>query len=84
MSVNSTGAGSAPTKLLIASTARSAGARGGGLRGREVVLHARRREAEARRVERMGVPPLSGRIAAGRSAVPDGDPMGLSKSAQDS
>lgn len=32
----------------------------------------------------MGVPPLPGRDAARRVAVPDGGPMGLSESAQES
>ena len=46
--------------------------------------HARDREAEVRRRGRMGLPPLPGRDAAGRVAAPDGGPMGLSESAQES
>ena len=46
--------------------------------------HARHRTAEVRRGERLGVAPLPGRDAAGRVAAPDGGPMGLSESAQES
>ena len=46
--------------------------------------HARHRTAEVRRGERAGAAPLPGRDAAGRAAAPDGGPMGLSESAQES
>ena len=58
--------------------------RGRHLPGRQVGPHARHREAQVRREERVGVEALPGRDAAGRVAVPDGGPMGLSKSAQES
>ena len=58
--------------------------RGGHLSRRQVGPHARHREAQVRRGERMGIPPLPGRDAARRVAVPDGGPMGLSESAQES
>lgn len=61
-----------------------ADARGGRLSRREVGPHARHREAQVRRGGRMGIEALPGRDAARRVAVPDGGPMGLSESAQES
>ena len=51
---------------------------------RELRPHARHRTAEVRRGERVGVEALPGRDAAGGVATPDGGPMGLSESAQES
>ena len=61
-----------------------ANAGGRDLPRRKVRPHARDGEAEVRRGERVGLPPLPGRDAAGRVAAPDGGPMGLSESAQES
>ena len=56
----------------------------GHLPRREVGPHARHREAQVRRGERMGIEALPGRDSARWVAVPDGEPMGLSESAQES
>ena len=48
-----------------------------------VLMLARRREAQVRRGGRVGLVVLPGRDGAGRGAVPDGGPLGLSESAQD-
>lgn len=61
-----------------------AGPRGRRLPRRQVGPHARDGPAQVRRGERVGVAPLPGRDAAGRVAAPDGGPMGLSESAQES
>lgn len=61
-----------------------ANARGGHLPRRQLGPHARHREARVRRRERVGVEALPGRDAAGRVTVPDGGPMGVSESAQES
>lgn len=58
-------------------------ARGRGVPRRQERPHARDREAQVRRRQRVGLPPLPRRDAAGRGAVPDGRPIGLSESAQD-
>lgn len=58
-------------------------ARGRHLPRRQVGPHARHREAQVRRRERVGVEALPGRDAAGGVAVPEGGPKGLSESAQD-
>ena len=51
---------------------------------REERAYAGDSEAQVRRGERVGLPPLPGRDAAGRVTVPGGGPMGLSESAQES
>ena len=51
---------------------------------REERPHARDRQAQVRRGERVGLEALPGRDAAGGVAAPDGGPMGLSESAQES
>ena len=59
-------------------------ARGRYLPRREERSHARDRQAQVRGRERVGVEALPGRDAAGRVAAPEGGPMGLSESAQES
>ena len=59
-------------------------ARGRYLPRREERSHARHCEAQVRGRERVGVEALPGRDAAGRVAAPEGGPMGLSESAQES
>ena len=49
---------------------------------REERPHARGYEAQVRGRERVGVEALPGRDAAGEVAAPEGEPMGLSESAQ--
>lgn len=56
---------------------------GGDVPRRELRPHARDREAQVRRRERVGLPPLPGRDAAGGGA-PGGGHIGLSESAQES
>ena len=58
--------------------------RGRDVSRREERPHARDRQAQVRRGERVGLPPLPGRDSAGGVAVPEGGPMGLSESAQES
>ena len=53
--------------------------RGRRLPGRQVGPHARHREAQVRRGERMGLLPLPGRDAVGRAAVPEADLWGRRK-----